>query len=122
VQTYQIHVPRARETVDAVRGSLFAFPEILDVVALGAQDTLVVVCAGRPRPAEWLRFLRAAGYHAWTPRRHSHAPLSAPAPAASPDVAPASGSVSAGIPDGDLPQPPTSVSKAEDLRAPASRQ
>jgi hypothetical protein len=104
VQTYQIHIPQARESLDEVRGSLFAFPEILDVVALGRRDTLVVVCAGRPRPAEWLRCLRAAGYHATTPRRHPHASLSAPAPAAPPDVLPAPRPLSAGTPDGDPPR------------------
>ena len=91
MQTYRIHVSRAHESVDAVRGSLFAFPEILDVVAFGPQDTLIVVCAVRPRPAEWLRFLRAVGYHAWMPRCNAHAPLSAPAPVAPPDVVPAGG-------------------------------
>jgi hypothetical protein len=47
---------------------LFAFPEVLEVFSTGRPDALVVVCSGRPHPGEWLRALRAAGYHP-RPRR-----------------------------------------------------
>jgi hypothetical protein len=75
MQTHQIHVSGAREHVDEIRGELFAFPEVLDVVVTGRPNVLVVVYSGRPRPAEWLRALRAIGYrtpardHARWPRR-----------------------------------------------------
>jgi hypothetical protein len=69
VQTYQIHVSDGRARVDDVRSALFAFPEILDVFITGRPDTLVVVCAGRPHPALWLRRLRHVGYEVWIRRR-----------------------------------------------------
>ena len=53
-----------------VRSELFAFSEVLDVFVTGRDDVLVVVCEGRPRPAEWLRALRAAGYEI-SGRRHA---------------------------------------------------
>jgi hypothetical protein len=40
------------------------------VFVTGRPDVLVVVCAGRPRPAQWLRTLRAAGYDTLA-RRHA---------------------------------------------------
>jgi hypothetical protein len=67
VQTYRIHVSKGRERVDEIRSQLFAFSEVLDVFVTGRPDALVVVCSGRPRPAEWLRALRAVGYD--LPRR-----------------------------------------------------
>ena len=48
--------------MNEIRSELFVFPEILDVFVTGRPDSLVVVCQGRPRPAEWLRALRAARY------------------------------------------------------------
>ncbi len=62
VQTYQIYVSKGRDRVNEIRSELFTFPEILDVFITGRPDSLVVVCQGRPRPAEWLRTLRAVGY------------------------------------------------------------
>ena len=67
MQTYRIHVSKGRERVDEIRSQLFVFPEVLDVFVTGRPDSLVVVCWGRPRPAEWLRALRAVGYD--LPRR-----------------------------------------------------
>jgi hypothetical protein len=67
VQTYRIYVSKGRDRVDEIRGRLFVFPEVLDVFVTGRPDSLVVVCWGRPRPAEWLRALRAVGYD--LPRR-----------------------------------------------------
>ena len=67
MQTHQIQVSGAKERVHEIRSELFAFPEVLDVFATGRLDALVVVYWGRPRPGEWLRALRAVGYH--TPAR-----------------------------------------------------
>ena len=67
VQTYQIDVSRGRDRVNEIRRELFGFSEVLDVFVTGRPDSLVVVCWGRPRPAEWLRALRAVGYD--LPRR-----------------------------------------------------
>jgi hypothetical protein len=67
VQTYRIHVSKGRERVDEIRSQLFVFPEVLDVFITGRPDSLVVVCWGRTRPAEWLRALRVVGYD--LPRR-----------------------------------------------------
>jgi hypothetical protein len=50
--------------VHEIRRELFAFSEILDVPVTSRPDSLVVVCAGRPRLGEWLRALRALGYEA----------------------------------------------------------
>ena len=69
VQTYQIHVSRGRDRVNEIRSELFGFSEVLDVFVTGRQDSLVVVCWGRPRPAEWLRVLRAGGYDVPVRRR-----------------------------------------------------
>jgi hypothetical protein len=74
MQTHQIHISGARERVHVIRNALFAFPEVLEVFVTGPPDVLVVVCAGRPRPGEWLRALRALGYR--TPARgHAAWPL-----------------------------------------------
>jgi hypothetical protein len=73
VQTYQIYVSNGRDRVHEIRSELFAFPEVLDVFVTGRSDSLVVVCRGRPRPAEWLRALRAVGYDL-LPRRRSGTP------------------------------------------------
>lgn len=62
MQTHQVHVVDGRNRVYEVRTELFAFPEVLDVFVTGRPDALVVVYLGRPRPGEWLRALRAAGY------------------------------------------------------------
>jgi hypothetical protein len=62
VQTHQIIISQGRDRVNEVRGELLNFPEILDVFVTGRADSLVVVCSGRPRPAEWLRALRAVGF------------------------------------------------------------
>src|SRR5579871_5190239 len=67
MQTHQIQVSGAREQVHEIRTELFAFSEVLDVFATSRPDLLVVVYAGRPRPSEWLRALRAVGYR--TPTR-----------------------------------------------------
>ena len=74
MHTQEIHVTGGRAAVSDIRSRLFAFPEVLDVLACSHPDSLVVVIAGRPRPAEWSRLLRAAGYEvARKPRR---APIS----------------------------------------------
>ena len=70
MQTHPIHVTHGRELVVEVRCELFAFSEILEVFVTGRADVLVVVCAGRPRPAEWLRALRGSGYEI-PDRRHA---------------------------------------------------
>jgi hypothetical protein len=62
MQTHQVYVAKGRDWVDEIRTELFVFPEVLDVFVTGRPDSLVVVCQGRPRPAEWLRALRAVGY------------------------------------------------------------
>jgi hypothetical protein len=62
VQTYQITISQGRDKVHEIRRVLFAFSEILDVFVTGRPDSLVVVCAGRPRLGEWRRALRAVGY------------------------------------------------------------
>jgi hypothetical protein len=62
VQTYLIDVSRGRENVRGIRRELFAFSEVLDVFVTGGPDSVVVVCAGRPRLGEWRRALRAVGY------------------------------------------------------------
>ena len=67
MQTHRIYVSKSRERVDDIRSQLFMFPEVLDVFVTGRPDSLVVVCWGRPRRAEWLRALRAVGYD--LPRR-----------------------------------------------------
>jgi hypothetical protein len=90
VQTHQINISRARDMVQEIRHELFEFPEVLDVFVTGRPDWLVVVSQGRPRPGEWLRALRALGFHVPV-RRHATqageadrqgaaAPASTPAP------------------------------------------
>jgi hypothetical protein len=69
VQTHQIQITDGRSRVDEIRGELFAFPEVLDVFITWRPDALVVVCSGRPHPAEWQRALRAAGFHVPSRRR-----------------------------------------------------
>jgi hypothetical protein len=70
VQTHQINVSRARDMVQEIRHELFEFPEVLDVFVTSWPDWLVVVSRGRPRPGDWLRALRAVGYHV-PARRHA---------------------------------------------------
>lgn len=62
MHTHEIHVTGGREAVTEIRGHLFLFSEVLDVLATSRPDSLVVVFSGRPRPAEWNRHLRDAGY------------------------------------------------------------
>ena len=62
MQTHPLHVTHGRERALDIRSELFAFGEVLDVFVTGDPDVLVVACSGRPRPAEWLRVLRTAGY------------------------------------------------------------
>ena len=62
MQTHALHVTGGRERAHEIRTELFAFGDVLDVFVTGRPDVLLVVCAGRPRPAEWLRALRSAGY------------------------------------------------------------
>jgi hypothetical protein len=69
VQTHRINISHSRDNVHEIRRELFAFSEILDVFVTGRSDSLVVLCAGRPRPGEWLGALRAAGYQV-PARRH----------------------------------------------------
>ena len=68
VQTHQINISHGRDNVHEIRRELFAFSEILDVFVTSRPDSLVVVCAGRPRLGEWRRALRTAGYEI-PPRR-----------------------------------------------------
>ena len=72
MQTYQINISQGRDNVHEIRRELFAFSEILDVFVTSRPDSLVVVCAGRPRLGEWRRALRAVGYEVRV-RRHSSA-------------------------------------------------
>jgi hypothetical protein len=67
VHTQEIHVTGGREAVSEIRLRLFVFPEILDVLPTSGPDLLVVVIAGRPRPAEWSATLRAAGFDVLRP-------------------------------------------------------
>jgi hypothetical protein len=69
VQTYQITISKGCDNVHEIRRELFAFSEVLDVFVTGRPDSLVVVCAGRPRLGEWRRALRAVGYEV-PARRH----------------------------------------------------
>jgi hypothetical protein len=69
VQTHKIQIFNGRKRVFEIRRELFAFPEIMEVFITSRPDALVVVCSGRPRPAEWLRALREAGYDAVVRRR-----------------------------------------------------
>ena len=69
MQTYQITISQGRDNVHEIRRELFAFSEILDVFVTSRPDSLVVVCAGRPRLGEWRRALRAAGYEIPARRR-----------------------------------------------------
>jgi len=73
VQTHQIQITDGRSRVDEIRSELFAFPEVLDVFITRGPDSLVVVCSGRPHPAEWQRALRAVGFHFPSRRRASPA-------------------------------------------------
>ena len=72
MQTHRLHVSNARDSVLEIRSELFVFPEVLEVFVTGRPDVLVVVCSGRPRPTQWLRTLRAAGYETLA-RRHASA-------------------------------------------------
>ena len=117
MQTHQINVSRARDMVQEIRHELFEFPEVLDVFVTGRPDWLVVVSRGRPRPGEWLRALRAVGYHvpvrrhatlaAEADRQGAAAPASTPAPGLTarahgqvPDCAPTSAVLASAVPAG----------------------
>jgi hypothetical protein len=69
VQTHQIQIFNGRRSALEIRRELFAFPEIMEVFITSRSDALMVVYSGRPRPAEWLRALREAGYEAVVRRR-----------------------------------------------------
>ena len=73
MHTYEIRVTGGRVAVAQIRSALFAFPEVLDVLAGGRPDLLVVVYWGRPRPAEWCRHLCAVGYQASATRTRRRA-------------------------------------------------
>jgi hypothetical protein len=73
MQTYQINISHGRDYVHEIRRELFTFSEILEVFVTSRPDSLVVVCAGRPRLGDWLRALRAVGYEV-PARRHSARP------------------------------------------------
>lgn len=104
MQTHRIQVSGARESVHEIRGELFAFPEVLEVFVTGRPDFLVVVCAGRPRPGEWLRALGAIGCriparaHARWPRPERRSESLLPAIVEPPDAV---------APDGDRTNRPT---------------
>jgi hypothetical protein len=74
VHTHEIHISHGRENVHEIRRELFAFSEVLEVFVTSRPDSLVVVCAGRPRLGEWLRALRAVGFDA--PAQRHRAPVS----------------------------------------------
>lgn len=74
MQTCSLDVVDGRARVLEIRTELFAFGDVLDVFVTGCPDVLVVACAGRPHPAEWLRALRAAGYEI-PGRRHARTML-----------------------------------------------
>jgi hypothetical protein len=75
MQTHPLHVIDGCARAPDIRTELFVFGDVLDVFVSGCPDVLIVACSGRPRPAEWLRVLREAGYE--TPgRRHVRAALS----------------------------------------------
>ncbi len=86
MQTHQINISQGRDNVHEIRRELFAFSEILDVFVTSRPDSVVVVCAGRPRPGEWLRALRAAGYEDCNRRRSSRSRPRSQYPSAQPSL------------------------------------
>jgi hypothetical protein len=74
VQTHQIQITDGRNRVDQIRRELFAFPEVLDVFITPSPEALVVVCSGRPHPAEWQRALRDVGFSFPSRRRPTPRP------------------------------------------------
>lgn len=62
MQTHPLRVSDARGHLEQLRAELMIFTDVLDVFSTGRGDTVMVVCSGRPHPAEWGRALRAAGY------------------------------------------------------------
>jgi hypothetical protein len=68
MQTHQLRVLDAEAQLDELRAELMVFTDVLEVFSSARPDTIVIVCSGRPRPAEWVRALRAAGYT--MPARH----------------------------------------------------
>jgi hypothetical protein len=77
MQSHPLHLSDARERFDGVREVLLAFTDVLEVFSTGQAELVVVICSGRPRPGEWVRALRAAGYRI-PPRRHPGRAPSAP--------------------------------------------
>ena len=69
MQTHPLHVSDAGARFDELRTELLAFADVLEVFSTGQGDLLVVICSGRPRPGEWVRALRAAGYRIPSRRR-----------------------------------------------------
>ena len=68
MQTHLLRVSDASGQLEELRAELMIFTDVLEVFSTGRADTLMVVCSGRPHPAEWVRALRAAGYT--IPARH----------------------------------------------------
>lgn len=73
MQTHVLRVSDGCGQLEDVRTELMIFTDVLEVFSTGRADALVVVCSGRPRPAEWERALRAAGYS--IPARHHPRPV-----------------------------------------------
>jgi hypothetical protein len=72
MHTHEIHLADGRDAVGEARECLFAFPEVLDVLVTSRPHSLVVVFAGRPRPAEWSARLRARGLRVVPPTARRH--------------------------------------------------
>ena len=70
MQTHPLRVSDARGQLEELRAELMIFTDVLDVFSTGRGDIVMVVCLGRPHPAEWGGALRAAGYTI-PPRRHA---------------------------------------------------
>jgi hypothetical protein len=70
MQTHSLRVADARDQLEDLRAELLTFRDVLDVFSTGHADTLVVLCSGRPHPAEWAHALQTAGYTI-PPRRHA---------------------------------------------------
>ena len=79
MQTHEIHIAGGREAVSEIRRQLFAFSEVLEVLATSRPDSLVVVFSGRPRPAEWNGRLRDAGYELLRRPANRHGETTPPA-------------------------------------------
>lgn len=62
MQTHKLQISDPSPDIRAIRWELFVFDEILDVRSSQEPDEIVVVFEGRPRPGEWIGWLRHAGY------------------------------------------------------------